>query len=356
MTTGKALMQAVIDAPDDDAPRFAFADWIEKNGDSDRAAFIRVQCALEKMATDAPERSSFHARERELLAEHGRVWANEFRGEISEWVYRRGFIERVQMHLQMSAEQIRSVLRKAPIRHVRDTSQFCDFRGVVEALPYLERLTGLEFWCLYSFDSSHVAQMLSSPHLRNLRTLIMCHDRNGNLVDEKVLIEGLASPFRFNLEELAVNVNGGWQGPSTRILNAMAASPHLRKLRKLNLSAAGYDRDSARMDVATARNIGQSPNFANLEELDLGATSFPIEVWDEVLIWPWLPRLKWLRLHYARQVKEPDFFYTVAELEHLPQYRAAFDARVAVIDWESEFIDPWSGGTWKGLTWNEHDS
>jgi hypothetical protein len=44
------------------------------------------------------------------------------------------------------------------------------------------------------------------------------------------------------------------------------------------------------MDVKTARLLGQSPNFAGLEELDLGGASFPIEAWDEVLKWPWLSR------------------------------------------------------------------
>jgi uncharacterized protein (TIGR02996 family) len=354
MDKQEQLLRAVIDAPEDDRPRLAYASWLQKVGDTDRADFIRVQCELAKSPANSPKRPALLAREKDLLERHGWHWAEEFGTQIEEWVFRRGFIERVQMGLERPAEEIVAVLNKAPIRHVRDISQYCDFKGVVEALPHFERLTGLEFWYLYAFKDSLVEQLLASPHLQNLRTLILHHDRNGNLVKERVLIEGLNSPHRANLEELAVNVDGCWRGPSRKILQAMALSPYLRRLRKLNLTCAGDKGNRARMDVKTARALGSSPNLAGLEELDLGRTSFPIEVWDEVLTWPWLSRLKWLRLHYARQVKPPDFFLTVAKLKDLPAYRKAFEERVATVDWQTEFIGPWDGNTcWRGLNWRD---
>jgi uncharacterized protein (TIGR02996 family) len=351
MITGDALLQAVIDAPDDDAPRLAYADHREALGDSDRAAFIRVQCALDKMATKAPERPALEARERGLLERCGWDWAAEFGTKITQWVYRRGFIERVEMGLETSAEEILAILAMAPIRHIRDIRQFCELQGVVDALPYLDRLTGLEFWSLYAFDDRLVARMLASPHLRNLRTLVLHHDRNGNMVKERVLIEGLAEPHRANLEELGVNIDGTWQGPSNRVIQAMASSPYLRRLRKLYLSNAGDRGNRPRMNVKTARAMGQSPNFAGLEELDLGYASFPIEAWDEVLKWPWLSHLKWLRLHHARQVNPPSVM-TVAELEKMPEYRRVFEERVARVDWETRFVGPRHGeACWRGLAW-----
>jgi hypothetical protein len=72
-------------------------------------------------------------------------------------------------------------------------------------LPHLGRLTGLEFWCLYAIDDSLMAKLLASRYLRKLRTLILHHDRNGNLVRESVLVEALLSPYRSNLEELVVS-------------------------------------------------------------------------------------------------------------------------------------------------------
>lgn len=44
MTTREGLMAAILAAPEDDLPRLVFADWLEENGEADRAEFIRVQC------------------------------------------------------------------------------------------------------------------------------------------------------------------------------------------------------------------------------------------------------------------------------------------------------------------------
>src|SRR5262245_60918301 len=41
-----ALEAAVIANAEDDTPRLVYADWLDENGDHDRAAFIRNECAL----------------------------------------------------------------------------------------------------------------------------------------------------------------------------------------------------------------------------------------------------------------------------------------------------------------------
>ena len=49
-------MKAILAEPDDDSHRLVFADWLDDQGHSDRAEFIRVQCALARMAGDDPQR------------------------------------------------------------------------------------------------------------------------------------------------------------------------------------------------------------------------------------------------------------------------------------------------------------
>jgi uncharacterized protein (TIGR02996 family) len=49
MTDGDALYRAILASPDDDAPRLVWADWLEENGDSDRAEFVRLQCELARL-------------------------------------------------------------------------------------------------------------------------------------------------------------------------------------------------------------------------------------------------------------------------------------------------------------------
>src|SRR4051812_5383520 len=42
MSRADALLAAIAEAPDDDAPRLVYADWLEEHGDDARAEFIRV--------------------------------------------------------------------------------------------------------------------------------------------------------------------------------------------------------------------------------------------------------------------------------------------------------------------------
>ena len=356
MAHNDALLRAIIAHPDEDTTRLAYADWLDENGDSAtdgaRAEFIRVQIALAETPADDPQRPERAQREKELLDRHGWAWAEEFGTQISAWQYRRGFIEYVEMGLENSRAGIGAVLSKAPIQNVRDISQFCDLDGLVSALPDLNRLTGLELWYLYAFDNKLLGKILTSRHLSKLRTLILHHDRNGNMAQEKVLVAALNSPHRKNIEELTVNVDGSWRGPSRRIVQAIAKSPYLRKLRKLNLDHAGDKGHKPELDVKTVQALGASPNLAHLEELDLGNTGLPIKAWDEVLKWPFLARLKWLRLHSAQQVHATSG-NSIADLQGLPKYRQAFERLVPKIDWDTEYLTPWDkNASWKGLSWD----
>jgi uncharacterized protein (TIGR02996 family) len=49
MTDREALLQTILDNPDDDLPRLIFADWLEETGEPSnvaRAEFIRLQCKI----------------------------------------------------------------------------------------------------------------------------------------------------------------------------------------------------------------------------------------------------------------------------------------------------------------------
>jgi uncharacterized protein (TIGR02996 family) len=49
LSTGEQLLAAILAAPDDDAPRLAYADWLDEHGEPERASFIRVQCKLARL-------------------------------------------------------------------------------------------------------------------------------------------------------------------------------------------------------------------------------------------------------------------------------------------------------------------
>jgi len=56
---GEALFRAICEQPWEDTPRLVYADWLEENGEPERAAFIRFECEF-------PVRTPSHPQYREL--------------------------------------------------------------------------------------------------------------------------------------------------------------------------------------------------------------------------------------------------------------------------------------------------
>jgi len=44
MNDGDALLKAILAHPEEDTPRLIYADWLQENGQHDRAEFIRLMC------------------------------------------------------------------------------------------------------------------------------------------------------------------------------------------------------------------------------------------------------------------------------------------------------------------------
>lgn len=79
MNVESAFLQAIREAPDDDAPRLVYADWLTDHGDDlgrARAELIRVQCQLARLAPDDPGRAALSERETALLDAHTIDWTD----------------------------------------------------------------------------------------------------------------------------------------------------------------------------------------------------------------------------------------------------------------------------------------
>jgi uncharacterized protein (TIGR02996 family) len=150
MTHADAFLQAILDAPDDDAPRLLFSDWLEEHGEPERGEFIKVQIALAAgprtfpvgvehlAAVDAEARrmQGLERRERELFDSLG---ANPFRffpgvctvtidrakweldGIVPCGLIRRGFVEAVTLSAAAWLTHADALTRAAPIREVLTT-------------------------------------------------------------------------------------------------------------------------------------------------------------------------------------------------------------------------------------------
>jgi uncharacterized protein (TIGR02996 family) len=88
------FLRAICANPEDDTVRLVYADWLDENGDPDRAEFIRLQVAVPDRP---PAFDATYARIQELRRQHGAAWRNELPrvGGVSLGEFRRGFVNAI---------------------------------------------------------------------------------------------------------------------------------------------------------------------------------------------------------------------------------------------------------------------
>src|SRR4051812_1415999 len=116
MSDGDALFQAILAAPDDDAPRLVYADWLDEHGDPDRAEFIRVQCRLARVPFYEAGYPALRDRAAELYVRHMTEWRLDWLPPRQ--VFRRGFVEEVPLRADLFARHARALFEQTPLRTV----------------------------------------------------------------------------------------------------------------------------------------------------------------------------------------------------------------------------------------------
>ena len=71
---GAGLLAAIRAMPEEDTPRLVYADWLDENGQPERAEFIRVQCQLARMDEwdESPQKAELEKREKQVWAKHAK--------------------------------------------------------------------------------------------------------------------------------------------------------------------------------------------------------------------------------------------------------------------------------------------
>src|SRR4051794_3132813 len=100
MSLEKALLADICARPEDDAPRLVYADWLEENGNPERAEFIRGQCELarKRLAGGAARRRELKKRVNELFNARGKGWAEAYGPWCADYLggWERGFPEKAR--------------------------------------------------------------------------------------------------------------------------------------------------------------------------------------------------------------------------------------------------------------------
>lgn len=162
----KPYYDAILAAPDDDAPRLALADLLTARGD-ERGEQIRLACELEKLERDDPRRQALAVR-CQVLRQFSYFSAARSYPFLTGQQSRRGFIEIVGCSDSDFIAHAAMLMRDAPIREWR-ISDVCD-PARLAACPSLARLRSLE---LPDASREDRAIVLASPHLGVLRELLV---------------------------------------------------------------------------------------------------------------------------------------------------------------------------------------
>lgn len=229
----RAYLDSVCAQPDDDAPRLAYADGLDGQGDHARAEFIRVQCQLARLDPGDPDRPPLAEAERALLRLHEAEWRAGLPAlaDIVWGRFARGFVAAVQ------AATIPVILRRA---------------DQIFALQPVQELR-----LLAARDAD---RLFLDPVAARLRTL----DLTAAGVSDRVVVRLTVSPFLQRLAGLDLSGN--------RIrglaLNLLASAPQLPGLRRLALRGCG-------ITAADLRRLLKEPVvLPGLRALDLADNEF----------------------------------------------------------------------------------
>ncbi|MGH7170841.1 MAG: TIGR02996 domain-containing protein [Gemmataceae bacterium] len=228
-----ALESALVENPDDLATHYAYADYLQEQGDP-RGEFIQLQLAMEDPERSEAERRQLQARAKELLQEHQREWL----GILAEDFF-------------LANDDMPWALHN-PTEH-----KFA--RGWLDSLTLRDSP-------VFGHRSYLGPLLRSAPEARLLRKLVLEYD-NG-LIDAL-----LASPFLLNLRvfQLGNSTRSGIPFPtqveSPRLPELIAK---LLRIEELRLFAQGYD----------AARVFASSNLSSLRILQVYYLTerYPLEV------------------------------------------------------------------------------
>ncbi len=266
-----SLLQAAKESPAEDAPRLLLAQYLEQNGDP-RGEFVRLQCALTKLEKDEPCFGSFNrgrsrrlrnepgapleSRESELLTRFGDEWLGPLAECADACEFHRGLL---QVHFKPKQFFARAMLTWLAELSATWLDGIALYNVTAREVDRLADLSFLENLTVLSLSGkigvTGVARLCASPHLGRIRELDLGASELGE-AGARALAD---SPLLSQLTSLKLGGNEiGDKG-----LEALLASLIDPRLMTLEVQAN-------RITQAGASILGGSAQLARLARLDLG--------------------------------------------------------------------------------------
>jgi uncharacterized protein (TIGR02996 family) len=247
----RALLDAILAAPDDDELRLVYADLLEEEGEAIRAAFLRAQLAR----SDAAEA---------LETRYGAQLAGVVASYARRWTFARGLVAAISADLPTLGAHLATLLAAAPIRTLQLAdddepdddaweARRLDAARAIAACPRLAAIETLDatFGC---FEPAPLAAVLASPHLTGLHRLVLGRDTG------RPAIRALAAARLPALRALCCF-------PEAATLDAAELAPLVARLDVLELWGTGLGPDGAEALFGTRAPL-------RLRHLALAATAY----------------------------------------------------------------------------------
>jgi uncharacterized protein (TIGR02996 family) len=177
MADQEAFQRTINENPHDDGPRLVYADWLEENGECDKAELLRIGCERNRLANAgaSPKKLSAVAkREDEIQANHPAWPADLPKLSRTQWGPReRGFVSTIR--ISDTATFLRhapKIFVAAPITQVWLDALDDDGAAALAASPWLARLVLLKSHGTHIGDVA-LKTLVDSPHVANLKRLFI---------------------------------------------------------------------------------------------------------------------------------------------------------------------------------------
>ncbi len=193
MTDAERFLAAIVANPDDDTLRLVYADWLEENGDAERAEFIRLQIA------EAQTRAPGSRRSMELLERNRKRWL--IPGIPGSQVFRRGFVEYLHISADDFLKHEAMIETAAPVVGLR-LSVAAGRTSALVNVGWLSRLRSLDI--LNDGMGPRMREWFRPGAFPNLRSLGL---RNNRLWSDYVAILVELAPYLPKLERLDLSGN-----------------------------------------------------------------------------------------------------------------------------------------------------
>ena len=183
-------------APDDDAARLVFADWLDERGSDDdkaRAALIRAQCQAEILPKGSKERKKLEKQAKEILKEYEDRWTQKLRDANLgiRSTFRRGFIDLIEMSATVFTHNAKKLFEIAPTIRSAYFPDASNEVGRLAKCEFFARLASVDIHamckCGYCPIQNDLRALFTSKHTTGLTALNIAGELAINEMTQRAL-------------------------------------------------------------------------------------------------------------------------------------------------------------------------